>query len=81
MKILYVAGALLTLFVTYFLITSYWTPLMTPAIQTAVSATDNTTYPFANAAIRAMPIWLYIAPAVIVLVAIVIKLRSKQTTV
>jgi hypothetical protein len=77
MKILYVAGALFALFVTYFLITSYWTPLMVPAIQGAAAATDNTTYPFAHAAIRTMPIWLYLAPAVIVLVAIVIKLRMK----
>jgi hypothetical protein len=77
MKILYVAGALFALFVTYFFITTFWGGLMVPAIQGAAAATDNTTYPFAHAAIRTMPIWLYIAPAVIVLVAIVIKLRMK----
>jgi hypothetical protein len=76
-KILTVIGIVGAVILTYILITAFWSDLMIPAIQVAENATDNTSYPETYYAIKTAPIWLYITPAVVGLVAIVWKLRQK----
>ena len=62
---------------TYLILTAAM-PVFVATSNTAASDPSMASFPSAEAALRTSPIWIYFIPGIVGIVAIAIKLRSKE---